>query len=257
MDINQTNVDREVISGKTWEAYSNAYFGKKEPLEELWNIFSKQKVKLSENITIGDLGGAEGIVGEFFKDKLSKNHKVKLYVIEIIKQLLDKNRNKDTIKLNEDLRKFVKKDFFDLLLMRSILHYFSKEEQLQVLKNAHDSIKSGGHLLIQSFIQNPSDLELFSKFNHHVKRNLQLLSKEETIDLFRKSGFSEIKELGSLPTWNLSSKVFQQRYELTDSEIEILRKTVENTPTEKRKGFTLDSKSFTIPIPYAVFLLKK
>ena len=255
--INQSNLNREVLSEKTWQAYSDAYFGKIEPIEQLWSVFSKQKINFLKKIAVADLGGAEGKVGEFFKEKLSKDHEVKLYLVEIINQLLEKNHNKATIKINEDLKKFVKKDSFDLLIMRSILHYFPKEEQLQVLRNAYNSLKSGGYLLIQAFIQEQSDLELFLKFNHYVKRDLQMLSKGEVIDLFKRTGFSKIKELGSLPTWNLSSKAFQQRYNLTNVEIENLRKIIENSPLSKRKGFTVNSKEFTIPVPYIVFLLKK
>ena len=226
-------------------------------MQELYSLFEKAKPILPNEITIADLGSASGDLGELFKKKLSKNHKVKLYIIEIIKELLDKNKNKDTIKIYEDLRNFKENEIFDLAIMRSILHYFPKDEQLNVLKNVCNSLKNEGYLIIQTFIQKQSDLELFNKLNHYVKRNLQLLNKEDLIELFKKSGFSNIKNIGKISTWNLSSKDFQARYELTNEQINHLRSVVEKTNQENRKGFTLTKDRFTIPVPYQVFLLRK
>lgn len=256
-DINKKNLDKEILSDETWDVYYKAYFGKVEPMQELYSLLEKEKLNFPKEIILADLGGADGSLGEFFKRKMLKSHKVKLYVVEIIRKLLDKNKNKDTIKINEDLKKFIKKDSFDLILMRSVLHYFSKSEQLQVLKNVRESLKFEGYILIQTFIPDNSDLELFLKLNNYVKRNLQLLNKEKIIILFREAGFSEIKDLGDISTWNLSSKDFQKRYRLTGGQINYLNEIVEKTHSNLKKGFKPTKNDFTIPIPYQVFLLKK
>jgi len=256
-NINKTNLQKEIISNKAWSAYNKSYFGKIKPLQELWRSFEKERIMLPKKINIADWGGADGKVGEFFKQKLIKNHEVNLYIVDILKKVLDKNKNKETIKINQDIRQFIQKEKFDLIIMRSVLHYFNKRDKKIILKNIYNSLKTNSYFLVQMFIQNLEDLELFYKLNKFVGRNLQLSNKKELNLLFKEAGFSQVKNLGNLKTWDLSSKVFQKRYNLTNKQLEKIREIIQKTPLTKRKGFTLTTKGFTIPIPYIAFLLKK
>lgn len=254
-EINESNIDAEKKSPEGWQAYRQAYFARAEPIEELWNLFDREEITLPSVINIIDFGGAEGDVGEFFKEKLTIKKLVNLSVTDIRIDHLQENKNQKTMKIYADLRHFHYTNLFDLAIMRSILHYFSLEDQLHVLKIARESLKEKGYLLVQAFIQDPEDIELFYKLNKFVDRNLQLTSLEELLQMFERAGFSRVKNLRQISTWNLHSKDFQVRYGLSNQQVSYLRSIIENTTHTRR--FTITDKGFTIPIPYHVFLLQK
>ena len=255
--VNAVNVKADRLTFGKWNDLTKDYFSNEKIIHELYAFFEKQKINLGKEIEIVEVGSAEGLVGEYFKKKLKKDRRVHLTILDVVKEHLEKNRNKETKKVHLDLLKFNEIEKYGLVIMRSVLHYFSEEEQEIVLKNVYHSLKKGGYLLLSVFIQYPSSMNLFLELNKAVGKNLTLLSKEEVQHNLFKAGFENVKFLGELTTWNCSSGNLKKRYNLSKEKIELMRRLIEKTPLNGKQGFTVSKEGFSVPIPYKLFLMTK
>lgn len=257
MSINKFNVTADKQAYGKWAELNKDYFANPKIIDEFFRFFARAQPILPRAINIIEFGSAEGLVGEYFAKLLSAGHRINLTILDVVPEHLQKNINPKTVKICKDLLQFDQREKYDLALARSLLHYFSFEDQLNALKIIHLSLKKGGYLLIAAFVQHPQTLALFLKLNSIVGKQLQLLPAEQIETLFSKSGFSSVSFLGDATTWNCSSNNLKLRYNLTQKQIEDMRSLIESTSDFKQKGFTLGPTEFTLPVPYKVYLLKK
>lgn len=257
MSINKFNVTADKQAYGKWAELNQDYFSNPKIIDEFFRFFTRAQPDLPETINIIEFGSAEGIVGEYFAKSLSTKHKTKLTLVDVVPEHLQANTNPKTIKICKNILQFDQKEKYDLAIVRSLLHYFSTEDQQRVLEITHASLKKGGYLLIAAFIQRPESLELFLKLNRLVGKQLQLLTSQQLEKLFAQAGFTQTTFLGNATTWNCSSNNLKARYTLSDETIQNMRKLIQSTPTFEQKGFTLTMNGFTVPIPYRIYLLKK
>src|ERR1035437_5665460 len=96
-----------------------------------------------KKVDVGDFGGAIGAVTDF----INENSKVKVIknitCIDSNKNLLKQNKSCNK-KILSDLIEYSDKNIYDVALMRFVLNYNSKADQLQILKNVRESLKKDG-----------------------------------------------------------------------------------------------------------------
>ncbi|HYD89985.1 MAG TPA: methyltransferase domain-containing protein [Flavobacterium sp.] len=239
-----------------WKELNAEYFSDPKTIEALYELFANSKTALPKDCGVVEFGSAEGMVGEYFKDMLSVNHRVSLTIVDAIAEHVHANENPETEKIVADLLNYSEKERFDLAIARSLLHYFSIEEQKTVLKNIFNSLKSGGYFLVQAFIQKDEDLDLFLKLNRFVGKELQLVPITKLINQLEEVGF-KVVPLGDAPTWRCSSENLQNRYDLSNDELITMRNMIIQTANKSRRGFDVTDSGFTVPIPFQVLMAKK
>lgn len=255
--FNLENVSADSLAHGKWAELNREYFANPKIINELFSFFKKEKVSFEEPANIIDLGSAEGLVGEHFANKIGIRKAVSLTILDIVKEHLDANKNSSTEKICKDLLHFEEMGRYNLAIMNSVLHYFSKEDQLKVLKNIRRSLNKSGVFLLKAFIQYPENMELFHKLNRLVGKNLQLISAAELEEILEKTKFTESHFLGNATTWNCTSNNLRKRYDLSEKTISKMITLIKESPKNKKKGFTTKGNTFSIPIPYKVYLLKK
>lgn len=254
---NEQNLKADEITYGNW-ASGNELFADEKPIKLLYEMFMAAKPELPETISIAEFGSAEGLVGEYFARQLKEDgYNTSLTLVDAIKEHLDVNVNPETSKLNKNLLDISFANEFDLGILRSVFHYFSKESQDLVASNIFRAIKPGGYFVSQNFVQYTDSLDLYLEFNHAIGKVFQLEQESEIVSMFERVGFKEVIHLGDLPTWHFAANKLQNRYKLTTEAIMHMREKIVNTPEEKRVGFEVTEDGFTVPIPYKVFLMRK
>ena len=256
-EINRKNLEADKFTRGKWATFGSPFRNEKH-LEELFSLFNATQINLPCEIKIADFGSAEGLVGEYFRNKLTQTgHNVSLTLIDTIKEHLAANKNVDTKKICKDLLTLDYPETFNLGLIRSVLHYFNKENQMIVLQNIRNSLLPSGYLLLQAFVQYPENMNLYMTMNRMIGKNFQLVDEKTIFEILEKSGYKNSILLGEVSTFYFDSKYLQKRYKLSDSTLEEMRKEVYSTPPENRLEFKISEIDFSIPVPYKVFLAQK
>ena len=255
--INEQNLAADKITYGKWSKKGDQ-FGDEEPLKLLYDMFVSAQPEIPRELDVAEFGSADGVVGEYFSNSLKKDgYTPTLTIIDAIKEHLEANENPSTNKIHSNLLTLELQDEYDLGISRSVLHYFSPESQKVVLRNILNSLKRGGYFLSQNFVQNESDLELYLEFNKRIGKSFQLATEEMIIQMMTSAGFENVRKVGDMPTWHYEGSNLQKRYELSEEAIREMREIILATPEEKRSGFGLTEDSFTVPVPYKVFLARK
>lgn len=253
--LNTFNVRADKNAHGKWGEFTQDYFSHPEILEELWQLFSQANLILPNEIDVAEFGSAEGEVGEHLCRKLAQTHETHLTIVDVVEEHLQKNANPRTRKVCADLLTYTEQGRYDLGLARSVLHYFSEDDQKRVLMNMRAALKPGGTLFLSTFIQHLNDLDLFLAVSKCVGKNLVLISQQRLEALFRAAGFTSVRLLGDATTWHCSSAHLQRRYNLSDARLQEIRTLIEEVPPENRAGFQLFPHEFTIPIPFKAYAL--
>lgn len=251
--INAYNLKADKNTWGLWSQMNKEYFSNPKSAESLWKLFEKCNLSFKKELELVEFGSADGYLGKFFALKMSKNHKVKLNIIDKIEEHLFANKDIDVEKIHTDLLELNVKRKFDLGLVRSVLHYFSKKDTLTVLHNIRNSMKPDSYVLFQLFVQDDKNMKLFLKLNRFVGKKLQLISLETNLTLINQV-FSKVDYIGDAMLWNCTSKNLAKRYSLSDNQIQQMKQMITNASSEEKKIFKINSEGFTVPIPYKVVL---
>jgi len=257
LSLNQYNILADKNTYGKWKDVNGEYFSDPKTIEALYRLFAESNVLLPHHIELVDFGSAEGLVGEYFKQELSKKHSVNLTLVDVVAEHLNANTDPETIKIHDDILTFSRENEYDLAITRSLLHYFSKDDQVKVVRNIYHSLKRGGYFLLQAFIQNDSDLNLFLKLNNYVGKKLQLIPLEEVSAMLGATGFVEITVLGDAPTWNCSSDNLKTRYDLSVQDLANMARLISDAQETDKRGFSLNGNAFTVPVPFNVLIARK
>lgn len=253
--VNKQNLLADKNAYGRWAQVSEP-FRSEESLRELYELFRSATPYLTEQLSIAEFGSAEGLVGEYFSERLSSQHRVTLSLFDIVPEHLAANKNPGTVKILVDLLDLDLPPTYHLGIMRSVLHYFSRECQVVALQNIRRTILSGGYIVVQAFVQYPENLPLYMKLNHMLGKDFQLVGREDVLGLLETVGFSQVSILGKLKTFQFSQASLQRRYNLSSDLLEEMRNLIATTEPEKRREFSVSKNDFSVPVPYEVFLAR-
>ncbi|MDP2104161.1 MAG: class I SAM-dependent methyltransferase, partial [Candidatus Gracilibacteria bacterium] len=208
---------------------------------EFFNVYEKNLPILSKlfiastkgmkNIEMADFGGGIGVI----TDRLKKDHNNKINIfctcLDSSEELLKQNQSADS-KMCIDIRESLGKEIYDIGLMRYVLNYNTKGDQLKIMKNIHTALRSSG-VFINCWC-GVSDIEHQKKFQDlfntkKVNEKLYRLNSywttwQENKELFEQTGFDvKIVKEYRIPI----NQLYKVRYELSDSENEQILKFLE------------------------------
>lgn len=207
--------------------------------KELFNVYEKNlsfisrlfrvNVKnCSENIEVADFGGGIGSLTDIIKNDHGKKFNISCTCLDTHDELLKQNKSADS-KICIDIRKPLGKEKFDVGLMRYVLNYNKKSDQLRILKNIHKALKSSGVFI--NLWCGVSNTEHQKKFQDlfGTKKICEVMYRpgsywttwEENKKLFEDAGFTlKIAKEYKIPIKHL----YKVRYKLTDADNEQILK---------------------------------
>ena len=173
-------------------------------------------------VEVADFGGAIGDVTDYIKKNTKADAKINVTCFDVHKDLLDQNNSAGT-KVQLDLLELSETERFDLGIMRFVLNYNSKEDQLKILGNIRNSLKPNS-IFINYWcgVSGKAHQEKFQalfrngKVNQKFHRpNSYWTTWEENKEIFEKAGFDvETKYEFTVPIRSL----YKIRYRLTEEE---------------------------------------
>jgi len=156
------------------------------------------KLKLKDNQHILDLGGGPGLYMESFLAPYAHT-KVTLFdqteTIRFAKKRLAAHPSFDRMSFIEgDILKDNYGKNYDIIFISNVIHIFSLEQILAIIKNCHRSLKPAGRVLIKDFFLNEQQTgPVFSSlFSLHMMLSTEhggCYRVSEIMDLLRESGF--------------------------------------------------------------------
>ena len=213
----------------------------------------KDPIKVKKII---ELGSAEGLFGNYFKKRLiSIGGDPSLTLVDAIPEHLAANKDPQVQKICTDLLDFEASEAYDLVLIRSVLHYFSKEAQQKIIEKIANLLSPGGVVLVQCFIQEDINKDIYKKLNEINKKKFCLLGQEDLRNMFKNSGLSLPADPLDLPGWEYQITVDQNdaRSQKFTSAIKIIA----SFNAAQRKNFTLYKNEIRYMAPYKIFCLAR
>ena len=172
------------VQGKKWLSTNSGYFNSKKVFSAFLDALKKIENALLEKVLIADLGAGIGNLGELIKKHLeSRGFKVILYLIDASQKQLNANKNQDTIKIIQDLEEFNLPVKFDLIIMRSVLHYFANtKRQLKDLKKIKAHLNKNGFFINQAHcLSNKTEANIMQKMYCNKKFGKRKFSTEKVL----------------------------------------------------------------------------
>ena len=225
--------------------------------KELFNVYEKNLPFVSRlfidnirnrtgSIEVADFGGGIGSLTDKIKKDHSKKIKIFCTCLDSHDKLLKLNKSADS-KVCIDIRKPLGNEKYDIGLMRYVLNYNNKSDQLKILKNIHKALKSNG-VFINWWcgVSNPEHQKKFQDLFGTKKIN-ELLYRpssywttwNENKELFEKAGFNiKVAKVYQIPIRYL----YKVRYKLTDTENEKILKFLGKYKFINYVIFTADKK---------------
>ena len=145
----------ETFNEKEWELYQNG-------MASVATGTAKQTVKMAPKLInpdkMLDIGGSHGLYTVEFCKKYPSMKAVIVDLppaVEKAEPILRKNYTGDNIqyKKGNALTDDFGKEEYDLVLMSSLMHHFSLDQNNLVVKKISTALKKGGYLIIQEFIR--------------------------------------------------------------------------------------------------------
>lgn len=238
---------------------------------------------LPKSIKYSDFGGGDGYLTKFVADYLKKHgRRVNALVIDANSDYL-KQAKKRGLKVKLANLQDIKVKNFDLITMRSVLHYQTSEEQLKIMKKVYKNLKKGGYLIHQLSTGNSANVRLRNLIKNRLLGLIgegepyEWITVKKYICLLKLSGFKWIKPVGYAPPgrWALEEQ-FERYYSKKRAEAlakgdframqDIDRKKqeymgyAEKLVKKKRfktAGVEKKGRSYVVPYEYAVIIAKK
>lgn len=256
MNVNQVNVTQDQRTYGKWSLFNQEYFANPKIMSEFCEFVKQALKSTSGEINMLDLGSADGVLGEFVAKELRKNREVSLTLLDIVPEHLSANSNPATKKIAMSVLDWEETDKYDLIIVRSLLHYFPKSDQLKIIKKIKQALTKTGVAVVAAFIQKPQSVKLFLELNKTIGKKLQLMNVAELEELFEIAK-AKFTFLGNATTWACSSENLKARYNLSKKELDALKDKISKEPGFEEKEFTIKGDKFTVPVPFKIYLLKK
>ena len=158
-----------MLSFKNWD--NKTWISSTKYIQSFNNFLLKQK-KLTKHSKILDIGCGRGkIMGSLFSKLKLINKPIGLDIEnhkDFDKRIIFKKTN--AIKYLRDNKKK-----FDLILIKQTIHFFNLREIMKILRFSHNSLDTGGVILILTLDTKNNEIPTFSlmkqKLNHSFKRD--------------------------------------------------------------------------------------
>ena len=179
------------------------FFSSPEPIKRFIEIGIKPIVdQLPDSMSYGDFGGGTGIVTRVVAGYLlAKGKKVRVQVIDANQSYLEKAKALGLEARLQDLNEKIDESF-DLITMRSVLHYNSAEQQRSIVRNVWESLNHGGYFVHQNLSGSDELCELQTKImeipelGRGAKGSHHWVSEREHDILVEECGFTECRMAG-------------------------------------------------------------
>ncbi|VVC71793.1 Methyltransferase domain protein [uncultured archaeon] len=249
------------VQGKQWKTAVDGYWHSAKSAKDFIRLCRQELNALPDAPRVLELGSADGFLGESVCAYLrSKGKRPHLTLVDMSKAHLRENKHKHTRKIQADLLTLnltKTAGHFDLILMRSVLHYFpSAELQIQVLKRVRRHLAHGGVFLNQAFIAaTPEESKLRSASRATTRKvGLRYMPYHRDVPRFyAKAGFTNMRNLGDMPLVHPSLASLIRRSDLTRADIQRTRARYALVPARLRPHLTLTKTAFKRTIPYKVY----
>lgn len=185
------------------------------------SIHSIKKNK-EEKISLADFGGASGEVTDYLRKEGRVNSSMTIDCIDVNEELLKQNTSCD-VSIIADLRQFRSSNKYDIGIMRYVLHYNEKHDQMAILNNIFHSLQDNGYFI--NYWCGVSDIQQQSKFQKVFttkniseklyRPNSYWATWSETKTHFQQAGF-DIQNLTQF-SYPLN-ELYKARYNLTEEE---------------------------------------
>jgi len=244
-------IGREKTTGK--ELQSGVW---KKVYEDNLDLIYNPIVKHAKNyfrglssISIGDIGGATGIVGEAIRKALEKaGYKSTLMVIDVNpKQLeVDKARGVRAIKMNLFDPRLSSKPRFNVVTTRNVIHYITKkEEKRAALKVIYNCLLERGVYVINELTARNSTEQMFmNKYMNELETSIRKSKVEkyiaapgELVAWLKEAGFKQVEQISLLKVRFTPSDF--ERFKLNDEAINRLRNIVLNADRQVKEGLNV------------------
>ncbi len=172
--------------------------------------FLKKKMKFKKNTRILDIGcGRANIISYLQKKYRFKNKPVGIDVVR------NNNLKRNIIFKRTDGIKFLKKDknFYDLILIKQTIHFFSKTKLNHLLNLVKKRLSSKGKVLIFTLKTKDNEIPCFKKMKNKLEKSLKrdeflLKSIKQVLRIIILTKFNFNVEISS----SKYSKMIQKRY---------------------------------------------
>ncbi len=247
--------DRNVL-GKKWAKTYRGYFGQRRPMTSFIESISLM-LPHKKNISIFYPGSANGLLGErLVRDLEEKGTRANLTLMDISVEHLNANTNPKTRKIVGDLLNFKLGQKYDVVIQRSSLDYLpTRQKQVIALQNIRKAMAKGGIFFNQAASM-PSKIErdladaIYHSNNRIGHRHFQW--EGEINDLYEEAGFREVTKIADAPVLIITNKEHQERYQITNIEIQRIRRLIARVPKNLRPNIQLTKMGyrmiFTFPI---------
>lgn len=232
--------DRRVL-GKQWaEVYGN-YFSDKRNLKafvKASKIFLKQ---LPKNYKVLYVCSGTGLLGEYVCNYLRKiGKKPALTIVDASLKQLKENKNPHTRKIVGDALYLQLGEKFDLVIMRSALHYFpSAKLQVKVLKHIARHLAPRGVFINQCVtLSSEKERDLANKCRPLKMGKRRFLSPADIRPIYTRAGLT-VKLIGYAPPIVITSQYHVERYGLLQRDVRQIMRLIARVPESLRPNVKL------------------
>lgn len=222
-NIDEHNLKANLIgsTGEQWNHVYGGYFSNTAPLEKFWEIVEPSISINKEKVSMIELGSANANLCEFITNKIKdKVPEVESFAVDAQKEYLEAGDKNTIKKIIGDITQWNPETFFDIVLMRSVLHYNNLDNQILILKNISNAMQENSIFLNQLLSGDEATISLYEKIQSSVfGRNVLLLDEEKYLEI-TKEIFKEVKKVGDCIPIKISAKDMLDRF----SQNEIQRK---------------------------------
>ncbi|MCX6792494.1 MAG: class I SAM-dependent methyltransferase [Candidatus Falkowbacteria bacterium] len=238
----------------------SGYFCDAKKLKPFSNAIEEVKKLLPKSVNILEIGGGNGMVGQYIKSCLSKlKVKANLTIIDTWKEGLDCNLDSTTKKVFGDNKKLpFKNASFDIVCARSVTHYEKNLKDInKVLGEVKRVLKSGGFYIDQAItFESISERKIFKSIQKVLNRDMTLNGSSQ-YELILRKYFYKIKQRKAFSCLQPQSDL-QKRYPINDGKIQKIMKIVEkNYKSKNMPHFHMKKKHFSWDVPFTLFIGSK
>ena len=206
-----------------------------------------------------------GIVGGAIKETLEKqNKKCELFYLDFSKEMLEQIITPSEKKFLGDVRQMPFGDqLFERVFIRNAIHDLDKASQIYAYSEVYRVLKPGGIFVLIAFYTNDETQKYYNRLVNLKdelagnKNNFERYfpTKEEYVGLFRKAGFTEIKNSFDF----VGRLAYQNTTELNNETGEKWKSFVLSIPPEIRAAMNIKIKRGILEyeFPCAIFTARK
>lgn len=232
-------------TGDNWNNAYGGYFFDKAPLDSLWSIIKPFIVSNKKSISVIELGSANANLCHFLVGKIKAIYDhVEAYAVDVQPESINSINKNEVNKIVADIRYWSSELLFDLIFMRSVLHYNNLEDQVVILNNIFNVMSKDSIFFHQLLSGDDQTLNLYHKIQKEVfGRSVLVINEEKYLETAR-SIFSETEKIGDCLPISISAKDMLDRFSENEDQRKINWKKM-----KKVSGWQDEGESVVLKFP--------